>query len=233
MASPHPRTALIVGASRGLGLGLAKEYLARGWQVIGTVRRAGKTALHEVQEKAGDRLQIEHVDINATEQMTALHGRLRHGTLDLLFVSAGLSSVPDRPIEQVEAEEFAHELVNNAFSPMRLIGIFHDLVRPDGCIVAMSSGLGSVAANTSGGWETYRASKAALNTLMRSYVARQAGDTRTYVLMDPGWVRTDMGGPDATLGVEQSVPRMVDVVEAHRGEGGLRYLNYQGRTMPW
>ncbi|GLQ87643.1 SDR family NAD(P)-dependent oxidoreductase [Dyella flagellata] len=233
MATSKTRTALIVGASRGLGLGLAQEYLARGWQVIATVRGTGKTALHDVQENAGGRLEIEHVDINEPEQVVALHARLRNRSLDVLFVSAGISSAPDLSIEQVDAQAFTHEMINNALSPMRFVGIFHDLVQSKGCVVAMSSGLGSIANNTEGGWEIYRASKASLNTLMRSYVARQSGDTRTYLLMDPGWVRTDMGGPEGTLGVEESVPRMVDVVEAETGKGELRFLNYRGAAVAW
>ncbi|RUL78134.1 SDR family NAD(P)-dependent oxidoreductase [Dyella choica] len=233
MATSNIPTALIVGASRGLGLGLAKEYLARGWQVIATVRATAKTALHDVQADAHGRLEIEHVDINEPHQVAALHVRLHNRSLDLLFVSAGISTAPDTSIGQVDAEEFAHEMTNNALSPMHFIEMFHDLVQPKGSIVVMSSGLGSIANNTDGGWETYRASKAALNTLMRSFVARQTGDPRTYLLMDPGWVRTDMGGPDATLGVEESVPRMADVVEAEVGKGGLRFCNYRGQTVAW
>lgn len=227
------RTALIVGASRGLGLGLAKEYLVRGWQVIATVRSDRRAALHELQADARDRLEIEHVDINEPEQIEALHARLRQRALDLLFVNAGIASDAGTPIGQLSAEAFAKVMINNALSPLRFIEIFHDLVRSDGTIVAMSSGLGSIANNTEGGWESYRASKASLNTLLRSYVARQGDDTRTYLLMDPGWVRTDMGGPQATLSVEDSVSRMADVVKAQAGKGGLRFLDYQGRAVAW
>jgi NAD(P)-dependent dehydrogenase (short-subunit alcohol dehydrogenase family) len=97
----------------------------------------------------------------------------------------------------------------------------------------MSSSLGSVALNETGGWEDYRASKAALNTLMRSYAARHAGDGRGLALVDPGWVRTDMGGSDATLGAEESIPGVVDALAARHGQPGLRYFNYKGETVPW
>lgn len=227
------RTALIVGASRGLGLALAKEYLGRGWQVIATIRNNPSRALEQAQASAHGRLTIEHVDINETAQVAALHQRLRARLLDVLFVSAGIASDPDAPIGKVSAEAFARVLINNALSPMRFIDAFHDLVQPKGTIVAMSSGLGSVANNTDGGWEVYRASKASLNTLMRSYAARQFDDPRTYLLMDPGWVRTDMGGAEAPLGVEDSIPRVVDVLEANAGKGGLRFLNYRGQAVAW
>jgi NAD(P)-dependent dehydrogenase (short-subunit alcohol dehydrogenase family) len=97
----------------------------------------------------------------------------------------------------------------------------------------MSSGLGSVSNNTDGGWEGYRASKAALNTLMRSYAARQPEASRTLLLIAPGWVRTDMGGPNAMLDVSESIPRVVDVVTKQTGCSGLQFLNYQGETVPW
>ena len=227
------RTAMIVGASRGLGLALAKEYLARGWQVIATIRSHPSRALEQAQADAHGRLTIEHVDINEMAQITALHQRLHASLLDVLFVSAGIASDPDVPIGKISADMFASVMINNALSPMRCIDALHDLVQPKGTIVAMSSGLGSVANNTEGGWEVYRASKASLNTLMRSYAARQFDDPRTYLLMDPGWVRTDMGGPEAPLGVEDSIPRVVDVVEANAGKGGLRFLNYRGQAVAW
>jgi NAD(P)-dependent dehydrogenase (short-subunit alcohol dehydrogenase family) len=97
----------------------------------------------------------------------------------------------------------------------------------------MSSGLGSVANNIAGGWEVYRASKAALNTLMRSFAARHSDDPRALVIIAPGWVRTDMGGPNAVLGIEESIPRVVDVISDQSGKRGLRYLDYRGLEVPW
>ena len=97
----------------------------------------------------------------------------------------------------------------------------------------MSSGQGSVTNNDKGGFEVYRASKSALNQLMRSFAARHAGDPHTLLLMAPGWVQTELGGPGAPLTVEESIPRVVDTIEKHSGEGGLQYLDYQGQTVRW
>lgn len=228
-----PQTALIVGASRGLGHALAAEYLGRGWHVIGTVRGSAHTPLHDLQASAGERLTIEQLDIDLPEQVTALRQRLQGRTLDVLFVNAGIALDSDKPISQISTEAFVQMMITNALSPMRVIETLDALVALKGSIVAMSSGLASVSNNTDGGWEGYRASKAALNTLMRSYAARQPVPTRTLLLIAPGWVRTDMGGPGATFEIHESIPRVVDVVTSQAGHGGLQYLNRLGETLPW
>jgi NAD(P)-dependent dehydrogenase (short-subunit alcohol dehydrogenase family) len=114
-----------------------------------------------------------------------------------------------------------------------VIETLHDLVAADGTIAAMSSGLGSVANNERGGYEVYRASKAALNMLVRSYAARHASDRQTLLLLAPGWIRTDLGGSSAPFSVEESIPVLVDTIEAQRGKPGLQYIDRQGRTVPW
>lgn len=232
MATIKQQTALVVGASRGLGLALAEEYLKRGWQVIGTVR-GSNTPLHGLKSSAGDRLEIEHLDIDVPGDLAALRQRLDGRVLDLLFVNAGIAIASDKTIGQIDTEAFTRMMVTNALSPMRVIETLDSLVAPGGVIAAMSSGLGSVGNNTDGGWEAYRASKAALNTLMRSYAARQPVPTRTLLLIAPGWVRTDMGGAGAALEVSESIPRVVDVVISQTGCSGLQYLNRLGETVPW
>ncbi|MFC4527342.1 SDR family NAD(P)-dependent oxidoreductase [Dyella halodurans] len=233
MPSPEHRTALIVGASRGLGLALAHEYLKRGWRVIATVRGSRHTRLHDLAAASEGRLEIEQVDINVRNDVANLHRRLDQRRLDLLFVNAGVAIDPDAAIDKVSTEDFVTMMVTNALSPMRVIEALHALVPPDGTIAAMSSDLGSVSDNVDGGWEVYRASKAALNTLMRSFAARHAGDPRSLLLIAPGWVRTDMGGPQAELSIGESIPRVVDTVSAQAGIAGLQYLDYQGRIVPW
>ena len=165
MAEP---TALIIGASRGLGLAMAEEYLKRGWRVVATVRGQGRTALHGLRS---DRLEVETVDIADEAQIAALGGRLSGRRFDLLFVNAGVTNDPEERIGAVSTEEFVRVMVTNALGPMRVVETLADTVRPGGTVGVMSSGLGSIADNLSGGWEVYRGSKAALNMLMRSFAA--------------------------------------------------------------
>jgi NAD(P)-dependent dehydrogenase (short-subunit alcohol dehydrogenase family) len=232
-ATAASSTALIVGASRGLGLGLVREHLRRGWRVIATVRGAGGGPLHDLAAGAGGALEVERVDINLPDQVAGLRRRLEGRALDLLFVNAGVSNTSSKTIHQVSTEEFTHEMVTNALSPMRVVEAFADLVRPAGTIAVMSSVLGSVGANTSGGYEVYRASKAALNTLMRSFAARHKDDSRALLCVHPGWVRTDMGGAAATLDVETSTRGIADVLAEHQGRSGLAYVDYRGEAIEW
>jgi NAD(P)-dependent dehydrogenase (short-subunit alcohol dehydrogenase family) len=232
--SSSTKTVLIIGASRGLGYAMAEEYLKRGWSVVGTVRGEGRTRLHDLAASPDSRVQIETVDINFPDQIAALRARLAGRTFDVLFVNSGVTNHnPGETVAEVSTDEFVRVMVTNALSPMRVVEALQDLVPPTGTIGVMSSGQGSVANNTNGMREVYRGSKAALNTFMRSFAARHSDGSRAMVLMAPGWVRTDLGGPDARLTIEDSIPSLVNVLMDVEGKAGLQYLDYLGRTVPW
>lgn len=222
------RNALIIGASRGLGLGLVRQHLARGWHVVATVRTPS-----DALSALGGPLEIENLDMDRPEQIDALAGRLAGRRFDLLFINAGVSRARELPITAVPADDIVSVFNTNAISPIRVADRLYDLVAPDGTIAFMTSILGSVAANTNGGWELYRASKAALNTLTRSFVARHADPGRTVLSVHPGWVRTDMGGDAATLDVETSTRGITDMLERRRGTGGHAYVDYRNQEIPW
>ncbi|MFZ0009585.1 MAG: SDR family NAD(P)-dependent oxidoreductase [Steroidobacteraceae bacterium] len=227
------KTALLVGASRGLGYAMAEEFLKRDWNVVGTVRGPARTRLHELAQRSPGRIEIETVDITMPDQITALRSRVGHRKLDMLFVNAGVTNNPNETIGEVSTEEFIRVMVTNALSPMRLVEALYDVVAEDGILGVMSSGQGSVSNNTNGKREVYRGSKAALNMFMRSFAARRSVDRRPMVLIAPGWVRTEMGGPGAPLAIEDSVPKIVSTLLAVQGKPGLQYLDYLGRTVPW
>ena len=228
------RTILIVGASRGLGHAMAAEYVKKGWHVVGTVRGGGaRTMLHDLVDASAGRVEIETVDICEPTQVTALRERLSGRTLETLFVNAGVTNDERETIAEVTTEEFVRVMVTNALSPMRVVETLEDLVPPTGLIGVMSSGQGSIANNETGLREVYRGSKAALNMFMRSFAARHAARPRAMVVMAPGWVRTDMGGPNARLSIDDSIPSLVDVLLSKLGRPGLEYLDYLGNTVPW
>jgi NAD(P)-dependent dehydrogenase (short-subunit alcohol dehydrogenase family) len=227
------KTVLLIGASRGLGFAMAAEYLRRGWRVIATVRATSTDQLRRMAESCDGALAVETVDITIPEQVAALRARLGDRRVDVLFVNAGVKNDDRETIADVATEEFVRVMVTNSLSPMRVIEALQDLVQPNGTIGVMSSGQGSLTNNTNGNFEVYRGSKAALNMFMRSFAARHASDTRTLLLMAPGWVRTDLGGPGARLSIEESIPSLLNTMEAYAGRPGLHYLDYLGRVVPW
>ena len=222
-----------MGASRGLGLGLAHEYANQGWRVIGTVRSENpSTGLHALAAPRSGQVRVESVDITLPEAIAALRARLAGERLDLLFVNAGISYGSADAIPATTTAAFTTMMLTNALSPLRVIEVFADLVPPDGVIAAMSSGLGSVANNTGPGMEIYRASKAALNTMLRSF-ANRAGRQRTVLAVHPGWVRTDMGGASAPLDIATSVRGIAEAVASRRGRPGAAFIDYQGNDIAW
>ncbi|MBO0852172.1 MAG: SDR family oxidoreductase [Nocardia sp.] len=227
-------TAVIVGASRGLGLAMAGELVERGWDVVGTVRDRGtRTPLHDLADRADGTVRVECLDVNDPEQIAALRDRLAPSMFDVLFVNAGTAGDAGSAIGSVSTEEFIEVMATNALGPMRVIEAMADLVAPAGLIGAMSSGQGSITNNTRGMRELYRGSKAALNMFMRGYAARGGDGGRALLLLAPGWIRTDLGGPDAPFSIEESAPLLVEVLLAKMDRPGLEYLDRNGATVPW
>ncbi|WP_375270230.1 SDR family NAD(P)-dependent oxidoreductase [Sphingomonas sp.] len=225
------QTALVVGASRGLGFALAEEWLGRGWHVIATVRDRSDD-LTALAERHPGKLEIETIDINEAEGVQALRDRLAGRRLDILFINAGIARAIEASPATASERDFLDMMLTNAFSPVRAAEMLRDLVPAGGTIAIMTSELGSIA-NANGGWQLYSSSKAALNMLMKGYAAKNAGDRHMLLLVAPGWVRTDMGGSGATLSIEESIPLVVDMIEANRGKSGLRYVDRFDKDLPW
>jgi NAD(P)-dependent dehydrogenase (short-subunit alcohol dehydrogenase family) len=217
---------LIVGASRGLGLGLVREFLSRGRRVIATVRDARQPGA--LAELSGP-LRIESVDVAHAESIAALRRTLEGESLDILMVNAGVGD----PGAKDFATAFHACMSVNALGAMTAVKALFDLVQPGGALAVMSSQLGSIANNTTGGQEPYRASKAALNQSLRSFAAEHAAAEVSFTCVHPGWVKTDMGGPHAPIEVETSVRGVADVLEGRLGKRGDAFLDYRGETLPW
>ena len=220
---------LIIGASRGIGLGLAQEFVGRGWTVTATVRDAGKADALRGLGKVG----LETVDIADAASSAGLAERLGGKTFDAVVINAGVSG-PQASPKGVDHDAFADLFVTNSLAPVRIAEMLVKLVKPQtGAIGFMTSQLGSVANNTGGGMELYRASKAALNSFTRSFSARHRDKGLSILSLHPGWVKTDMGGPGADIDVATSVKGLADVVEKALGAHQEAYLDYAGNELPW
>jgi NAD(P)-dependent dehydrogenase (short-subunit alcohol dehydrogenase family) len=217
---PH---ALIIGASRGLGLGLAHELVSRGWTVTGTVRKEADRAAVAA---SGARAAL--ADVTDEDSIAALKPDLAT-KLDLLFVNAGISEPAD--FETIGEDGIGHLFMTNAVAPVRAALALTDAVAADGMVAFMSSRMGSVALTTADNKAMYRASKAALNSLTRA-MAKRFGN-RPVLSFHPGWVATDMGGPGADLNVATSVKGIADVIEEHRGKSGSAFVDYSGAELAW
>lgn len=237
MTSPsqqHSKTILLVGASRGLGHAMAVAFVNKGWNVVGTVRGGDRTPFHDLADAHAHRVTVEQLDIAEPDQITALRERLSRSAFEMLFVNAGTANRNQaETIAETSTEEFMRVMLTNALGVMRAVEGLQDVVRADGLIGVMSSGQGSIANNEKGGHDVYRGSKAALNQYMRSYAARHANEGRALVLMAPGWIRTELGGPDAPFSVEEAIPPLIDTLIAQQGKPGLRFLDRHGATVPW
>jgi NAD(P)-dependent dehydrogenase (short-subunit alcohol dehydrogenase family) len=223
--------AIIIGASRGLGLGLAKEFAGRGWDVVAT-QRGHSAALGEAAAASGGRIAVETVDIDDAAAVEQLAGRAP-GPYDLVFINAGITGPAHHAAHKATVDEVGALMMTNAVSPIRTARVFLPLVKDGGTLALMTSILGSVALRNHGHAELYSASKAALNSLTRGFVATDVKDRPVAVLsLHPGWVKTDMGGDGADIDVATSVKGLADVITTDTAPGH-RYLDYTGKTLPW
>ena len=216
-------TALVIGASRGLGLGVVRELARRGWSVNGTVRADADRAAVEA---AGGTAAI--ADVTDAAAIEALPKT----PLDLLFINAGVSGPAHQDAGRATADEVSALFLTNALAPVAAARILRDRIAEGGVLAFMTSRMGSVADNSSGDMELYRASKAALNSLSRSLMAK-LDRPLTVLSLHPGWVRTDMGGGGAPLDVKTSARGLVDTILAHQGTPGSAFLDYSGAELPW
>ncbi|MEZ5817935.1 MAG: SDR family NAD(P)-dependent oxidoreductase [Hyphomicrobiaceae bacterium] len=227
------KSALIIGASRGIGLGLAAEHIARGWHVTATARGLAPE-LEALSRSSDGRLAVERADITRPADIEALSNRLAGRSFDLLFLNAGIMVGRGIPIVDLADADVVAIFMTNAISPIRVADRLLGLTAPGATVAFMSSVLGSVSKNDDGRAELYRASKAALNSLVLSFRARHGDRTDLTVLaLHPGVVRTSMGGPSAPLDIETSVKGLADTLGKRTGTGGVAFVDYRDEIIPW
>ena len=221
--------ALVVGANRGVGLGVVEAFLARGWDVVATARRPEAADVL----RALPRVTVLPLEMTDGATLDAFSGLLKNRMLDAVLINAGIAGPAHRSANVATEAEIGHLMFVNAIAPIRLAkGLIGSLRQGAGVLAFSSSIMGSIALN-GGGHELYRASKAALNSLTRGLFNEVRGRGITLLTLHPGWVRTDMGGQGAPVSVVESGRGIVSVIEAQAGRHGHRFLDYAGKEIAW
>jgi NAD(P)-dependent dehydrogenase (short-subunit alcohol dehydrogenase family) len=225
-------TVLVTGANRGIGLELAKQFRASGYEVIGTARTPA-----EATELRATAARVVALDVTDAKSVAALAENLKGTAIDILINNAGIFPRTETmgSIATITFGEIEKTLETNTMGPMRVTQALLPNLRAGKrkLIVSISSRLGSIEGNTNGNYYGYRESKAALNMFMRSIAMELKSDGFTCIAMSPGWVRTDMGGPQATLSPEESVKGILSVLESLKPEDSGTFRSYDGANMPW
>lgn len=221
-------SALIIGASRGLGLGLVKEWRSRGFEVVATRRGAAP-------ELEATGAEIHTLDMDDVDAVAALAASLGARRFDVVLINAGvkgpMATAHSITREANGADSWGALVWTNGIAPVRAARHLEPLVADGGVLAFMTSILGSVALRTHAMADLYSLSKAALNSLSRGFAAEHPA--RTIINLHPGWVKTDMGGEQAPVEIPDSCRGMADVLARAAGTPGQRYLDYQGNELPW
>lgn len=221
-------TTLITGANRGIGLALTREFIARGDTVHATARDPGNA-----EDLKATGAHVHRLDVSSAHSITSLKEAFDGIPIDRLINNAGVGARSS--LGELDYEEFERVLIVNTIAPIRMIEAFADNVaESEGRMIAsVSSTMGSIA-HTDAGWGLiYRTSKAALNMALRAAARTLAERDITLLTLHPGWVSTDMGGPQAPVTPEESAKGLAEVILTAGPATELRFLDYQGKDLPW
>ncbi len=227
---------LITGASRGLGLEFSRQYLAEGWKVIAACRNPSTAEpLRRLEHGSEGSLTIVEMDVTDGTSVHRAAERLQGTAIDITINCAGIFGRRRQTIGSLDYREWVEVLEVNLLGPARVSEAFLEHIRQSErrLIVTITSGMGSLADNTSGGSVLYRTSKAAVNMLMRTAAIDLRPQEISCVVLNPGWVKTDMGGPNARISAEQSVGALRRVIARLGPEDSGRFYNHDGREYPW
>ena len=224
-------TVLITGANRGIGLEFARQYAEAGYRVHAACRAPGSA---DTLASLGERVTLHALDVTDHAGIEALAAGLENEAIDIVINNAGIYG---------EAQEFGkidyaawQEVMRvNTLAPLKMAECFlpHLEAGKMKMIASITSRMGSIADNNTGGVYIYRSSKAALNAAARSLALDLAPRGITVIVFHPGWVKTDMGGPSALIDAETSVGGMRAVIEGAGPKATGRFFAYDGAEVPW
>jgi NAD(P)-dependent dehydrogenase (short-subunit alcohol dehydrogenase family) len=228
-------TVLITGANRGLGLEFCRQYAEQGWHVIACARNPDD-AFDLNNLSTQHNIQLETLDVSKFEQIDALSRKLADLPIDVLINNAGIyADHRSDGFGHLDYQAWTNSLLINTQAPVKMAEAFLPQIKKSGkkLIVNVSSLMGSIADNDSGGSIFYRSSKAALNAAMKSLAIDLKDQSVGVLIFHPGWVKTDMGGPNALIDAEPSITGMRSLIESFSLNQSGSFIKYDGTPMPW
>ena len=226
---------LITGANRGIGLTLTEQFSEDGWQVLACCRSpASAGQLQQLAEKNRD-IEILALDVTNYEQMAALAEQLANRPIDILLSNAGIYGPKGVGFGEVDAKEWRQVFEVNTIAPLMLVQAFVEQVAASRqkLVAVISSKVGSIADNSSGGSYVYRSSKTAVNQVVKSVSIDLSDREITVISLHPGWVKTDMGGPNAEISPNQSGSGLKRILQSAGLSQSGKFIEFDGNNIPW
>jgi NAD(P)-dependent dehydrogenase (short-subunit alcohol dehydrogenase family) len=227
---------LITGASRGIGLEMVKYGIEQGWRIFACCRHPQQAdSLLSVAKLANGGVSVHVADMDELATIQALAYELRNESIDILVNNAGIYGSDNNKFGSVDVASWLNTFQVNSIAPLKVVeALIEQLRMGDKKIIAcMTSKMGSMADNGSGNSYIYRSSKAALNAVVKSLSIDLRDDGIKCVALHPGWVKTDMGGPNAEISARESVTCLFDIMLALKAEDSGRFIDIDGTTIPW
>ena len=229
------RTILITGANRGIGLELTKQFAQDGWQVFACCRNPADAGKLQALTERDLAIEIHALDVTNYEQMATLADRLGNRPIDILLSNAGIYGSKGVGFGEVDAEEWRKVLEVNTIAPLMLVQTFIEQVAASQhkLVAVISSKVGSIADNSSGGNYVYRSSKTAVNQVVKSLSIDLAERDITVISLHPGWVKTDMGGSNAEISTDASVSGLKSILLSAKLAQSGQFIEFNGSSIPW
>jgi NAD(P)-dependent dehydrogenase (short-subunit alcohol dehydrogenase family) len=228
-------TILITGANRGIGLELTEQFAEDGWQVLACCRNPAEAGQLQALAERDLAIEIHALDVTNYEQMATLADQLGNRPIDILLSNAGIYGSKGTGFGEVDAQEWRQVLEVNTIAPLMLVQTFVEQVAASQqkLVAVISSKVGSIADNSSGGSYIYRSSKTAVNQVVKSLSIDLADRGISVISLHPGWVKTDMGGPNAEISTEESVSGLKSILQSAGPEQSGQFIEFNGSSIPW
>ena len=229
------RTILITGANRGIGLELSEQFAEDGWQVLACCRNPADAGQLQALSERGLAIELHALDVTDYAQMATLSDQLANRSIDILLSNAGIYGSKGASFGEIEAEEWRQVLEVNTIAPLMLVQAFVEQVAASQqkLVAVISSKVGSIADNSSGGSYIYRSSKTAVNQVVKSLSIDLSDRDISVISLHPGWVQTEMGGPNAEISTDESVSGLKSILQSAGLAQSGQFIEFNGNSIPW